>query len=291
MMDAQPAGRCKTILITGCSSGIGRHCALQLKERGYRVLATVRRVEDVAPLQAEGLESFVLDLASSRSIKEGVNRAMLLTGGRLDALFNNGAYGQPGAVEDLSRDVLRAQFETNFFGWVELTNRVLPVMRAQGHGRIVMNSSVLGLVAMKYRGAYNASKFALEGITDTYRQELHGSGIHLSLIEPGPITSAFRRNALQAFKRNIDYRHSVHADTYAGVLQRLEAGEEGDSSFTLPPEAVFKALWVALESRQPRARYAVTLPTHLLALLRRLLPTAWLDAILRRAAERENEAH
>lgn len=278
----------KTILITGCSSGIGRHCALRLQACGYRVLATVRSADDVAELQALGLDSFVLDLASSASVEQGVQRALELTGGRLDALFNNGAYGQPGAVEDLSREVLRAQFETNLFGWVELTNRIIPIMRQQGQGRIVMNSSVLGLVAMKYRGAYNASKFALEGITDTYRQELHGSGIQVSLIEPGPISSAFRRNALAMFKRHIDYRHSAHAATYAGVLQRLEGGEEQDARFTLPPEAVFRALHHALESPHPRARYYVTVPTWLLGGLRRLLPTRWLDALLMRASEQEN---
>ncbi|MET3999724.1 SDR family oxidoreductase [Marinobacterium sp. MBR-109] len=278
----------KTILVTGCSTGIGRHCALRLKETGWRVLATVRKPEDVRTLQAQGLESFVLDLDSSESVQAGFEQAMSLTGGRLDALFNNGAYGQPGAVEDLSRDVLRAQFETNLFGWIELTNLVIPVMRRQQRGRIVMNSSVLGLVAMKYRGAYNASKFALEGITDTYRQELHGSGICVSLIEPGPITSAFRQNALIAFTRNIDATHSVHAETYSGVLSRLEAGEEEGSAFTLPPEAVFKALQSALTARCPRARYYVTFPTYLLGYLRRLLPARWLDAVLRRAAEKEN---
>lgn len=278
----------KSILITGCSTGIGRHCALRLKESGWRVLATVRKPEDVASLQAEGLESLVLDLDSSESIDEGFARVMTLTEGRLDAVFNNGAYGQPGAVEDLSREALRAQFETNLFGWVELTNKVLKVMRQQGEGRIIMNSSVLGLVAMKYRGAYNASKFALEGITDTYRQELHGSGIHISLIEPGPITSAFRQNSLSAFRRNIDYRHSAHAEVYSGVLKRLEAGEEDGSAFTLPPEAVYKALQAALEKRRPKARYYVTVPTYLLGYLRRLLPATWLDAVLRRSAEQEN---
>lgn len=278
----------KTILVTGCSTGIGRHCALELKKAGWRVLATVRSPEDIASLEAQGLESFVLDLDSSESVRAGFEQAMMLTGGRLDVLFNNGAYGQPGAVEDLSREVLRAQFETNLFGWVELTNLVIPVMRRQQRGRIVMNSSVLGLVAMKYRGAYNASKFALEGITDTYRQELHGSGIHISLIEPGPITSAFRENALVAFKRNIDTEHSAHADTYRGVLNRLEAGEQEGSAFTLPPEAVFKALQSALTARTPRVRYYVTVPTYLLGYLRRVLPARWLDALLRRAAEKEN---
>ncbi|MBA4503380.1 SDR family oxidoreductase [Marinobacterium marinum] len=276
------------ILVTGCSTGIGQHCAVRLRQSGYRVLATVRKPEDVAPLQAMGLESFVLDLASSESIAQAVAHTLELTGGRLDALFNNGAYGQPGAVEDLSREVLREQFETNLFGWIELTNRIIPVMRQQGHGRIVMNSSVLGLVAMKYRGAYNASKFALEGITDTYRQELHGSDIRISLIEPGPISSAFRRNALSAFTRNIDTVNSAHAPTYAGVLARLEGGEEQDSSFTLPPEAVFKSLRHALESPRPRARYYVTVPTYLLGYLRRLVPGSWMDALLRRAAEKEN---
>ncbi|MBR9827189.1 MAG: SDR family oxidoreductase [Oceanospirillales bacterium] len=278
----------QSILITGCSTGIGQHCAIRLRESGYRVLATVRNPDDVVALEAMGLESFVLDLNSSASIERGVAHALELTGGRLDALFNNGAYGQPGAVEDLSRGVLRAQFETNVFGWVELTNRVLPIMRQQGSGRIIMNSSVLGLVAMKYRGAYNASKFAIEGITDTYRQELRGSGIHISLIEPGPISSAFRHNALTAFKRNINYIRSAHAQVYAGVLKRLEGGDKQDSSFTLPPEAVFKALQHALESKRPRPRYYVTVPTYLLGYLRRVLPTRWLDRLLARAADSEN---
>jgi len=277
-----------SILITGCSTGIGLHCAMELRRQGYQVLATARRAEDVAQLKAAGLEAAQLDLNSSASIRAGLDWALSRTDGRLDALFNNGAYGQPGAVEDLTRDCLRAQFETNLFGWVELTNLVIPVMRRQGQGRIIMNSSVLGLVAMKYRGAYNASKFALEGITDTYRQELAGSGIAISLIEPGPISSAFRRNALLAFKHNIDYRHSAHSTTYAGVLKRLEGDDTEGSTFTLPPDAVCKALRHALESRRPRARYYVTVPTYLLGYLRRLLPSRWLDRILTRAADSEN---
>ena len=277
-----------SILITGCSTGIGYHCAMALKEDGYRVLATARKAEDVDMLKAQGLEACQLDLDFSASIQAAVDWALGLTGGTLDALFNNGAYGQPGAVEDLSRDVLRAQFETNVFGWLEFTNLVLPVMRRQGHGRIVMNSSVLGLVAMKYRGAYNASKFALEGLTDTYRQELAGSGVEISLIEPGPITSAFRQNALAAFKRNIAYQHGAHARVYAGVLKRLEGGEGEGSAFTLPPAAVYRALKHALEHRRPKARYYVTTPTWLLGTLRRFLPTRWLDRILMKAADSEN---
>ncbi|HEY5719213.1 MAG TPA: SDR family NAD(P)-dependent oxidoreductase, partial [Gammaproteobacteria bacterium] len=204
------------------------------------------------------------------------------TGGTLDALFNNGAYGQAGAVEDLSRDALRAQFESNLFGWVELTNRVLPVMRAQGHGRVVMNSSVLGLVAMPWRGAYNATKFALEGLTDTLRLELAGSGVHVALVEPGPIESRFRANALAAFERWVDSEASVHRDRYARMRRRLEAAES-TTPFTLPPEAVLTAVVHALESPRPRCRYPVTFPTRLFALLRRILPAAWLDRALVRA--------
>ncbi|MDE1982861.1 MAG: SDR family NAD(P)-dependent oxidoreductase, partial [Betaproteobacteria bacterium] len=191
----------KTILITGCSSGIGAAVAQGLAARGWRVFASARSAEDVARLQAEGFESLALDLDDSASIRAAVEALLARTGGRLDALFNNGGYGQLGAVEDLSRAALRAQFETNLFGWVELTNRILPVMRAQGHGRIVMNSSVLGYAAMPYRGAYNAAKFALEGLTDTLRHELHGSGIHVALVEPGPIESRFRENAVPHFER------------------------------------------------------------------------------------------
>ncbi|EXJ12792.1 MULTISPECIES: SDR family oxidoreductase [Nitrincola] len=278
----------KSILITGCSTGIGLYCALKLNASGYQVIATARKEEDVQALQAQGLESFVLDLASSESIHAGVERTLALTNGRLDALFNNGAYGQPGAVEDLSRDVLRAQFETNLFGWVELTNAIIPIMRQQKQGRIVMNSSVLGLVAMKYRGAYNASKFALEGITDTYRLELSGSGIGVSLIEPGPIVSDFRKNALRAFQANIDIESSVHTKVYKSVLSRLASTDEDSTPFTLTPEAVYHVLLHALESERPRPRYYVTKATYLLGYLKRILPTRWMDTVLKEASKKEN---
>lgn len=278
----------KSILITGCSTGIGHYCALKLKASGYQVIATARKEEDVQALQAQGLESFVLDLASSESIHAGVERTLALTNGRLDALFNNGAYGQPGAVEDLSRDVLRAQFETNLFGWVELTNKIIPIMRQQKQGRIIMNSSVLGLVAMKYRGAYNASKFALEGITDTYRLELSGSGIRVSLIEPGPIVSDFRKNALRAFQAHINIESSVHAKVYKSVLSRLASTDEDSTPFTLTPEAVYQVLIHALESERPRPRYYVTKATYLLGYLKRILPTRWMDTVLKEASKKEN---
>jgi NAD(P)-dependent dehydrogenase (short-subunit alcohol dehydrogenase family) len=271
----------KTILITGCSSGIGYDAAIALKNRGYNVIATARKSEDVARLGEQGLTSLQLDLADSQSIQQAVARMLELTDGRCDALFNNGAFGQAGAVEDLSRDVLRYQFETNLFGTHELTTLLLPVMRKQGHGRIIYNSSVLGLVAMRYRGAYNASKFALEGLADTLRLELHGTNIHISLIEPGPILTNFRQNSLALYKKNIDAEHSVHKAAYMAMEERLE--KEGAAvMFTLPAEAVTKKVIHALEAKRPKIRYYVTFPTYLFATLKRILPVSWLDNLLRK---------
>ncbi len=277
----------RILLVTGASSGIGRHCAQVMKRRGWRVFATARRPEDLARLRSEGLEAVHLDLACPASIEAAVAEITAATGGRLDALFNNGAYGQPGAVEDLERDVLRAQFEVNVFGTQELTNQVIPVMRAQGHGRIVHNSSVLGLVSLPFRGAYNASKHALEALADTQRLELHGSGIHISLIEPGPIESRFREHALAAFRRYINAEHSPHRTTYRGLLARLEKPGPAAPG-TLGPEAVAAKLIHALEAPRPRARYYVTWPTWLFATLKRALPTSWLDAALRLVSCQEN---
>jgi NAD(P)-dependent dehydrogenase (short-subunit alcohol dehydrogenase family) len=271
----------RTVLITGCSSGIGRCVARGLARRGYRVFATARRPEDVEQLTAQGFESLRLDLADPDSIAAAVDEVLARTGGHLDALFNNGAYGQPGAVEDLSRELLRVQFETNLFGWHELTNRVLPVMRRQGYGRVIQNSSVLGFVALPFRGAYTASKYALEGLTDTLRLELRGSGVHVVLIEPGPIESRFRQNAYAAYKRHIDPNVSVHRDRYLKMEQRLL--KEGPvAPFTLPPEAVLKKVVRALESPRPKARYYVTFPTGLFAVLKRVLTQNMLDKVLAR---------
>lgn len=272
----------KTILITGCSTGIGYCVAHGLKVLGWRVFATARQPADVQRLQAEGLESLPLDLRDSESIRTAVAAILAQTDGRLEALFNNGAYGQAGAVEDLSREALREQFETNVFGMQELTNQIVPIMRRQGGGRILYTSSVLGLVAFPYRGAYVASKFALEGLADTLRLELAGTGIHVCLIEPGPILSKFRDNAHVAYRRYIQAETSLHREQYAAIEARLL--KKGPAApFTLPPEAVLKRVIHALESRRPRARYYVTVPTYLFATLRRLLPTRALDAVLRRA--------
>jgi len=272
-----------TILITGCSSGIGHCVAIGLQQRGYRVFATARRAESVDKLIAEGFESLQLDLDDSQSIQQAVDEILRRTGGELYAVFNNGAFGLPGAVEDLSRDAIRAQFETNFFGWLELTNLLLPVMRRQGYGRIIKNSSVLGFVAMPFRGAYNSSKFAIEGLSDTLRLELKGTNIHVSLVEPGPILSRFRTNALTAMQKHIDMENSVHSERYKAVLTRLN--KEGPAvPFTLPPEAVLKKVIHALESSNPKARYYVTFPTYLFGYLKRMLPTKTLDRLLRLAS-------
>lgn len=273
----------QTILITGCSSGIGYTCAHGLKKLGYDVFATCRKEEDVARLNKEGLNAFRLDLCDSQSLHVALAWMLSLTNGRIDVLFNNAAYGQPGAVEDLRREVLREQFETNVFGTLELSNLVLPYMRAQKSGRIIFNSSILGFAAMSYRGAYNASKFAIEGFADTMRLELKGSGVEVVLIEPGPIRSAFRKNALAKFLRNIDQERSAHKDVYAKTLERLQ--KTGDAPFTLGAEAVLKVLVCALESKHPKARYGVTFPTKLFALLKRLLPTCMMDVIARKAGE------
>ncbi|MGF1871743.1 SDR family oxidoreductase [Photobacterium indicum] len=268
-----------SILITGCSTGIGYHCAIALHQAGYQVIASCRRPEDVAALQTQGLHCVQLDLASSQSIQQGLKETLDITGGTLDVLFNNAAYGQPGALEDLPTHALREQFETNFFGWHELTTLVIPLMLEQGHGKIVQNSSVLGLVAMKYRGAYNASKFALEGYTDTLRLELMDTPINVSLIEPGPIESQFRDNAKRQFEKHINIDDSRHQASYKKTLERLGKSSP-TNKFTLTPEAVLKPLLHIINSNKPSPRYYVTQPTYIFGFLRRVLPSRWLDNLL-----------
>lgn len=274
----------KTILITGCSTGIGECAALGLHYRGYNVIATARKQEDVDRLKTAGLTCIPLDLTNTLSIEAAVTEATSLGKGKIYALFNNGAYGQPGAVEDLPTHALREQFETNVFGWHHLTRAILPIFRKQGHGRLIQNSSVLGYVALKNRGAYNASKYAIEGLTDTLRLELAGTGIHVSLIEPGPIRSRFRQNAQAKFFANINAENSVHRETYANIKRRLNH-ETGDQPFTLPAEAVLKKVIHILESKRPAARYRVTFPAQLFWYLKRCLPTRLMDQVLIRAAE------
>ena len=212
----------QSILITGCSSGIGYYCAHQLHQRGYQVIASCRKKEDVQKLQSEGIDCLELDLEDSQSVRNAFDEVMEKTGGELDALFNNGAFGQPGAVEDLPR----------------------------------------------------------EGLTDTLRLELHGTGVQVCLIEPGPILSEFRANGLKVFEENIDTEASRHRREYEKQVQRLRT-EGPAASFTLGPEAVYQRVLHALESPNPKIRYYVTFPTYLMAGLKRILPHRWLDYFLR----------
>jgi len=270
----------KSILITGCSSGIGYDAAHGLTARGWRVFATCRKETDCPRLRHEGLESFVLDYADEASVSAALAEVLNATGGTLDALFNNGAYALPGAAEDLPRAGLRELFETNVFGWHDLTRQVIPVMRAQGAGRIVNCSSVLGLVVAPWRSAYNASKSPIEGLTDTLRLEMRGTGIHIVLIEPGPVTSQIRQNAVVAFEKWIDWENSVRADEYRSTLIKRLYEKRGKDRFELPASAVTQKLIHALESPKPKPRYFVTTPTYIMSSLKRILPTKALDWIL-----------
>ncbi len=267
----------KSLLITGCSSGIGYDAAHGLAKRGWRVFASCRKAEDCARLISEGLESPRIDYEDPASIAEGLEEVLEATGGTLDALFNNGAYAVPGAVEDLPTDALRAIFEANVFGWHDLTRRVIPVMRAQGQGRIVNHSSVLGLVTLQWRGAYNATKFATEGLTDTLRIEMRGTGLHLITFNTGPVTSKIRQNGIAHFERWIDWKGSARAAQYERQLIDRLYRDRGRDPFERPASAVTARLVHALESPRPRPRYYITTPTYLMGAARRLLPQRVLD--------------
>ncbi|RBI75807.1 short-chain dehydrogenase [Roseovarius sp. TE539] len=270
----------KCILITGCSSGIGRDAAHGLKAKGWRVFAACRKEADCVRLRDEGLESPRLDYEDEDSIKTALTTVLSATDGRLDALFNNGAFACPGLVEDVPRGAMRQVFEANLFGWHDLTRQVIPVMREQGHGRIVQCSSVLGLVAIQWRGAYVATKFALEGLTDSLRLELRGTGIHVSLIEPGPVTSRIRQNAIPQFERWIDWESSHRAADYRDKLIPRLYAEYTPDRFELPPGAVTRKLLHAIENPRPRPRYYVTTPTYIMGTLRRILGSRALDWVL-----------
>ena len=268
----------RSVLITGCSSGIGLAAAETMRDRGWRVFATARAPEDLARLKDDvGVARVVLAYAEPESIAAAADQVLDATDSALTALFNNGAYGQAGAIEDLPTEALRAQFETNVFGWHDLTRRVIAPMRARNAGRIVQCSSVLGLLAAPYRGAYCASKFAIEALTDTLRIELKDTGIHVSLIEPGPIRTRFIETAIKHYKQNIDMENSAHAEIYRERLAKMEDG--GQMAFKLEPEAVCRRLVHALEAKRPKTRYYVTVPTFVGAYLRRILPTRALDFV------------
>jgi NAD(P)-dependent dehydrogenase (short-subunit alcohol dehydrogenase family) len=276
----------KIILITGCSSGIGLCCAKGLKARGHRVFATARKLEDVRKLEKLGLESLPLDINDSASIKSAIKTICDRTDGKLDVLFNNCSYAQAGATEDLTREVIRAQFETNLFGPMELTNQVIKIMRKQGSGRIIFTGSLLGYITMPFRSAYNASKFALEGLVNTLRQELRNSKISVSIIEPGPIHSKIRENAKDNFLQNIDHENSAHKKTYEKMAKEffeINAKE----SFYLPPDAVLKKLIHAVENKKPKTHYYVGFPSHFFMLLKRALPAKALDWVIYQIVKKE----
>ena len=272
----------KSILITGCSTGIGLHLARGLRDQGYRVFASTRKEVDVKKLEAEGFESLLLDLSSSDSINSAV-RILFQKTEHLYALINNGAYGQAGALEDISRTAMEEQFQANFFGWHELTNLILPSMKKYNNGRVIYISSVLGFVALPFRGPYIASKFAVEGLVDTLRLELRHTNIKLSLVQPGPIESDFRKNAYLAFQKHVDLEGSDYRQDYKKMIKRLNS--PNNAQFTLGPEAVLKPVLHALESKSPKLRYRVTFPTKLFAILGRILPSAWMDKVLSKAAD------
>lgn len=269
----------KSILITGCSSGIGYDAALGLRAEGWRVFASCRKAEDCERLKAEGFDSPLIDYENSDTIHSGVAEVLAATGGTLDAVFNNGAYACPGAVEDLPRGALRAIFETNLFGVHELTTAVIPVMRKQGHGRIVNCSSILGFIGLKFRGAYVSTKYAMEGLTDVMRVEMEGTGIHCILIEPGPITSKIRENSIPHFEKWIDVASSPRKGQYDTLRERLYE-DHGRDRFELPADAVTKKLIHAVTSPRPKPRYYITTPTHLMGFLRRILTTRALDRVI-----------
>ncbi len=269
----------KTILITGCSSGIGYDTAHYLHNNGYKVFASARKPEDVQRLQDEGLDTYLLDVTKPETISHTLHTILAQTDGQLYAVFNNAGYGQPGAVEDIPTDVLREQFETNLFGLHEVTRQVIPIMRAQGYGRIIQHSSVLGLISLRFRGAYNASKYAIEGLCDTLRLELDKDDIHVITVNTGPVHSHFRKNATKKFYEHIEGKKTVFEEEYKKELLPHE-GKKEKNPFTRDSDVVISNIVKALESKRPCPRYYNTSATYLLGGLKRLLPTSILDKIL-----------
>jgi short-subunit dehydrogenase len=269
----------KSVLITGCSSGIGYDTAHYLHNNGYKVYASARDAKDVKKLQEEGLDACLLDVTSADAITK-VLSDITKDGAELYAVFNNAGYGQPGAVEDITTDVLREQFETNFFGLHELTRQTIKIMRKQGYGRIIQHSSVLGIISLRFRGAYNASKYAIEGLCDTLRLELMETDIHVCTINTGPIRSDFRKNAIMSFKKNVVSEGSIFEREYKEEL--LSVKEKDNDPFTKDSDVVIKNILHALESKKPKPRYYNTLATHLLGGFKRVFSTSLLDKLLRK---------
>lgn len=276
----------KVIFITGCSSGIGFDAVFALKKRGHRVIASCRNSKDLAALLSKDIEAILLDMRETSSIQSAFAQLLIMTSGHLDVLINNAGFGQVGALEDITRETLTQQFETNVFGLHELTRLAIPVMRKQGSGRIINISSILGIISMPFRGAYNASKYAVEGLSDTLRLELNGSGIQVITIEPGPIKSRFRDNAVDNSLQNIDKENSHFKQQYANMLTSYKKKKE-NSVFTKDTQLVINVLVLAIESKKPRARYPVTFPAHMFFILKRVLSTRLLDKLILALSRKE----
>lgn len=252
----------KSIFITGCSSGIGFLSANALKNRGYRVIVSCRKIQAVERLNGLGFETVLLDLDDPLSVEQAAAQVLALTNNNLYALFNNAGFGVYGKLTTISRQQLEQQFSTNFFAVHQLTQLLLPAIKAQGGGRIIQTSSIVGFIATPGRGAYSASKYALEAWSDVMRLELSDCNVKVCLIEPGPLTTNFKTNVLQTEQ------------------QRKVENPPIAKRFTLPPEAILPKLFHALESRSPKVRYRVTLVTQLAAIAKRILPDKLMDKIL-----------
>ena len=265
------------IVITGCSTGIGLETAKYLKDKDIKVYPTARDEADVMMLKELGFEDAMqLDVTNATQITEVIDEVMQ-EDGKIDVWFNNAGFGQPGMIEDIHTDILREQFETNVFGLHECTRQILPIMLAQGYGKIIQHSSVLGIISMVGRGAYNASKYAIEGLTDTLRLELSNTNIYPILLNTGPITSNFRKNAMLKLQDNIEIEHSRHKEKYQ---QSLKA-EKSKVPFNEEADAVAKIIYKIIVAKRPKPRYYITKVTYILGYFKRVFSTSVLDKALK----------
>jgi len=264
------------IVITGCSTGIGLETVKYLRHKGIKVYPTARAQKDVEMLISLGFDNAMqLDVTKPRQIEEVITH-VLAKESKIDVWFNNAGYGQAGAIEDIKTDILKEQFETNVFGLHECTRQIIPVMREQGHGKIIQHSSVLGLISLFGRGAYNASKYAIEGLTDTLRLELEGTNIHAVLLNTGPITSNFRITAMKKLQENVDIKNSVFQKEYEKNLQ----GKHKKVPFNEEADAVASIVHKIIRTEKPKPRYYITKATYILGYMKRIVSTHILDKIL-----------
>jgi len=271
----------RAVLITGCSSGIGRATAVRLARQGWMVYATARQLETVQDLAGSGCRPHTLDVcdeASMRAVVATVEDAE----GAVGVLINNAGYGLEGAVEELPPEELRHQFETNLFGPLRLTQLVLPGMRHQRWGKVINVSSVGGRITVPGGGAYHASKHALEALSDVLRFEVRGFGIDVVVIEPGAIASRWLEKSVSGMESRIDPASPYVAFNRA-VARRLESAHKGVLALAArPPEAVAGVIERAITAPRPRTRYVVPGSARLFTGTARLLPDRAWDALMRR---------